>query len=152
VIESALLFGLSAGMRSMTTPAALCWASHLGRLKLGQTALSPFGSEIALWVVTALAVAEIIADKLPFVPSRKEAAPFTVRVIVGAMAGFAVGVTNDKALECVAAGVLGAVVGTLGGYSVRAKLASTFKKDIPAALIEDCIAIGMAYYAVRLLA
>jgi uncharacterized membrane protein len=39
------------------------------------------------------------------------------------------------------AGIVGAVAGTLGGAAVRGKLAATFGKDRPAALIEDAVAI-----------
>ena len=42
------------------------------------------------------------------------------------------------------AGVVGAVIGTLGGAAVRAKLAQAFGRDLPAALIEDAVAIGGA--------
>jgi uncharacterized membrane protein len=35
------------------------------------------------------------------------------------------------------AGALGAVLGTLGGYELRRRLAAAFHKDRPAALIED---------------
>jgi uncharacterized membrane protein len=42
------------------------------------------------------------------------------------------------------AGIIGAVIGTLGGAAFRARLAATFGKDLPAALIEDAVAIGGA--------
>ena len=44
----------------------------------------------------------------------------------------------------VVAGIVGAVIGTLGGRAVRARLAAAFGNDRPAALIEDLIAIGGA--------
>jgi uncharacterized membrane protein len=40
-----------------------------------------------------------------------------------------------------AAGVIGAIVGTLGGHAFRARLAASFGRDLPAALIEDAIAV-----------
>jgi uncharacterized membrane protein len=49
------------------------------------------------------------------------------------------------------AGILGAVIGTVGGYAFRARLASAFGKDRPAALIEDAIAIGGAFLIVAAL-
>jgi uncharacterized membrane protein len=42
------------------------------------------------------------------------------------------------------AGIGGAVVGTLGGHSFRARLAAAFGNDRPAAFIEDAIAIAVA--------
>jgi uncharacterized membrane protein len=41
-------------------------------------------------------------------------------------------------------GVVGAVVGTYGGAALRARLATTFGSDRPAALIEDAVAIFLA--------
>jgi uncharacterized membrane protein len=49
----------------------------------------------------------------------------------------------------VVAGVLGAVVGTLGGAAVRAKLAVLFGKDLPAALLEDVGGILIVVCALR---
>jgi uncharacterized membrane protein len=39
---------------------------------------------------------------------------------------------------------VGAVIGTFGGAAVRAWLVQVFGKDLPAALLEDVIAIGGA--------
>ena len=43
---------------------------------------------------------------------------------------------------------VGAVVGTLGGAAARGKLAEAFGRDLPAALLEDAIAIGGAWLIV----
>jgi uncharacterized membrane protein len=48
-----------------------------------------------------------------------------------------------------AAGVFGAVLGTLGGYEFRVRLVkATGGKDLPIALLEDAIAIGGAFLIV----
>jgi uncharacterized membrane protein len=39
------------------------------------------------------------------------------------------------------AGVIGAVIGTLGGRDIRGRLAKAFGSDRPAAIIEDAVAI-----------
>ena len=44
----------------------------------------------------------------------------------------------------VVGGILGAVIGTLGGRTFRARLAAAFGSDRPAAFIEDAVAIGGA--------
>ncbi|WP_218617018.1 hypothetical protein [[Phormidium ambiguum] IAM M-71] len=49
------------------------------------------------------------------------------------------------------AGIVGAVIGTLGGAAVRSQLATAFGRDLPAALLEDAAAIGGAILVVRLL-
>jgi uncharacterized membrane protein len=45
------------------------------------------------------------------------------------------------------AGVVGAVAGTLGGAKARSLLAKTFGRDLPAALLEDAVAFGIAALA-----
>jgi uncharacterized membrane protein len=40
------------------------------------------------------------------------------------------------------AGVVGAVLGTLGGHRARGGLAGSFGRDLPAALLEDAVAVG----------
>ena len=47
------------------------------------------------------------------------------------------------------AGIAGAVVGTLGGYEARVRLARAVGKDLPIALLEDAIAIGGALLLFR---
>jgi uncharacterized membrane protein len=39
---------------------------------------------------------------------------------------------------------VGAVVGTLGGRALRAKLAAAFGNDHPAAFVEDALALALA--------
>ncbi len=50
----------------------------------------------------------------------------------------------------VLAGAVGAVIGTLGGAAIRGRLAVAFGKDLPAALLEDVVAIFLAVVAVKL--
>jgi uncharacterized membrane protein len=37
---------------------------------------------------------------------------------------------------------VGAIIGTLGGYRFRVRLAASFGRDRPAALIEDALALA----------
>ena len=46
-------------------------------------------------------------------------------------------------MSALGAGVIGAVLGTLGGYQARRRLvAAVGGKDLPIALLEDVVAIG----------
>jgi len=45
------------------------------------------------------------------------------------------------------AGIIGAVAGTFGGAKARGLLAKTFGRDLPAALLEDAVALGVAAFA-----
>ncbi len=140
----ALLIGVVAGLRALTAPAAVAWGAHLGLIPLQGTPLAWLGGNIAVWVFTALAVLELVGDQLPQTPSRKVPVQFGTRIASGAFCGAAIGLLGGAWIGGAVAGAIGAVIGTLGGADVRARLAKAFGKDLPAALIEDVVAIGGA--------
>jgi uncharacterized membrane protein len=137
----ALLMGVIAGLRAMTAPAAVSWAAFLGFLGLEGTWLAFLGYRFTPWIVTVLAVIELVTDKLPSTPSRKVPVQFATRIIMGGLAGGTIGAGAGSAVVGILAGAVGAVIGTLGGAAVRARLAAAFGKDRPAALLEDAVAI-----------
>ena len=139
-----VLIGIIAGLRSMTAPAAVSWAARAGWLKLGSTGLAFLGSPITPWILTALALGELVADKLPTTPSRKAPLGFAARIVTGAFSGAAIGAAGGVLLTGAIGGAIGAVIGTLGGHAARARLAAAIGRDRPAALIEDAVAIGGA--------
>jgi uncharacterized membrane protein len=141
----AFLIGVVAGLRSMTAPAAISWAARLGWLHLQNTWLVFLGYVATPYILSVLAIGELIADKLPITPSRKAPLGFTGRVLTGALCGAAVAATSQALIAGIVAGVLGAVAGTLGGYEFRIRLVKIMGgKDLPIALFEDAIAIGGA--------
>jgi uncharacterized membrane protein len=143
-----LMFGIGviAGLRSMTPPAVVSWAVHLGWLRLGESRLAPMGSTLAVVVLTVLAVGELIADKLPFTPNRTAPGPPIGRILTGALCGAALGVGGGGSLGAgVALGAAGAVAGAFGGYQIRRQLVKgTGLPDFVVALGEDLVAIGGA--------
>ncbi|PKA42092.1 DUF4126 domain-containing protein (plasmid) [Rhizobium sullae] len=140
----AFLIGIVAGLRAMTAPAAVAWGAALGWFDVSQTPLAFMGYRWTPWVLTLLAAVELITDQLPTTPSRKVPMQFGARIIMGALAGAMIGAPGGSLIAGLVAGIVGAVVGTLGGAAIRAKLAAAFGKDLPAALIEDAVAIGGA--------
>ena len=96
------------------------------------------------YIWSLLAVGELIADKLPQAPSRKSPPGLIARIVMGALCGAVFG-GGAGAI----AGAAGAVAGTFGGYEARVRLGRLLGKDLPAALIEDAIAIGGALLLVR---
>jgi uncharacterized membrane protein len=148
---AALLIGVVAGLRTFTAPAAVCWAAYLGWLPVQDTPLAFLGSWIAPVIFTILAVVELVGDQLPSTPSRKVPAQFGARVVSGAVSGTAIGLVGGLGLVCLIAGIIGAVLGTYGGHEFRRRLARIFGKDLPAALVEDAIAIGGALLIMRFL-
>lgn len=140
----AFLIGVIAGLRTMTAPAAVAWAASLGWIDASHTPLAFMGYRWTPWLLTVLAAIELVGDKLPGTPSRKVPMQFGGRVVSGALCGATMGAPSGALVEGLVAGVVGAVVGTMAGASLREKLASVFGRDLPAALIEDVVAIGGA--------
>jgi uncharacterized membrane protein len=137
-----LSIGIVAGLRAMTAPAAVSWAAYLGWLKLDESILAFMGYAWTPWVITVLAVAELVTDQLPSTPSRTVPIQFGTRILSGAVTGAALGIAAGSL-------VIGAVIGTLGGRAARAALARKFGNDRPAALLEDAVAIAAALLVVR---
>ena len=148
----ALLIGVVAGLRAMTAPAAIAWAAYLGWLPLAGTWASFMGHWIAVAIFTVLALAEFVTDQLPSTPSRKVAQQFGARLISGAFTGAIIGTVSGAPTTGLVigliAGIAGAVIGTYGGADVRGRLAKVFGRDLPAALIEDAVAILLALWVV----
>ncbi len=138
----AFLIGTATGLRSLTAPAALSFAARCGRLRLKNSPLAFLGSRATPYVLTALATGELVNDKLAWTPSRRSPPSFALRVALGAACGAAIGAPKRLA-GGTAAGALGAVAGTLGGYELRARLVrATGGRDLPIALSEDALAVG----------
>jgi uncharacterized membrane protein len=148
ILMLAFLIGVVAGLRALTAPAAVSWAAHLGVLPLQGTPLAWLGYAFTPYVFTLLAIGELINDKLPKTPSRTVPPQFITRVITGSLAGAAVGAGSRSLVFGLVSGAIGAVASTLGGAAVRSKLAGIFGKDLPAALIEDAVAIILAIVVV----
>ncbi len=148
----AILIGIIAGLRAMTAPAAVSWAAYLGWLPLAGTWASFMGHWIAVAVFTLAALAELVSDQLPSTPSRKVPQQFGARIVSGGLCGAVIGTAGGALLIGLVAGVIGAAIGTYGGAEVRAWLAGAFGKDLPAALIEDAVAILGALWIVSVAA
>jgi uncharacterized membrane protein len=149
IYAMAFLIGLVAGLRAMTAPAVVSWAARLGWLNLQGTPLAFLGAAVTPWIFTAAAIGELVNDKLPKAGSRKAPPAFIARIVMGALSGAAVGASGGSLAAGLVLGAVGAVAGTLGGYEFRARLARAFGRDLPAALIEDAVAIVLALCSVR---
>ena len=147
----ALAIGVIAGLRAMTAPAAIAWAAWLGILPLAGTPLGFLAHIAAPIVLTLAAIAELIADQLPKTPSRKVLPQLVARLLMGGLGGAAIGMAMGSWTSGFTAGVFGAVIGTNGGAAARTRLAKAFGRDLPAALIEDVVAVGGAALIVALI-
>jgi uncharacterized membrane protein len=148
ILILAFLIGIICGLRALMGPAIASWGAGLGWFSLEGTSMHFMSSAITRWIFTIAEIAELINDKLPQTASRTVPPQFIARVIMGALAGATLGAAHNSLLGGLIAGAIGAVVGTLGGASVRGALAKVFGKDLPAALIEDAVALLGAIFIV----
>ena len=145
----AFLIGLFAGLRSLTPPAAVAWAVHLGWLNLTRP-LSLVGSLPAVIILSLLAIVEIVVDKLPNTPNRTAPLGLIARIVTGGFAGACISLGGGRsALVGAGLGVLGGIVGCFGGYQARIRLVRSLRQpDFNIALLEDLIAIGGSLFIV----
>jgi len=147
VFALAIGIGIVAGLRSLTAPAAVSWAAHLGWLDLQGSSLAFMGSTASVVVFSLLAIVEYVGDKLPKTPSRTTLVPLIARIVMGGLSAACLCASADQSLLAGAIlGGVGGVMGAFAGYQARKRLVSGLKvNDILIAVPEDLVAIGLAY-------
>lgn len=145
----ALLIGVVAGLRTMMAPAVLSWAIHFGWLDMTGTWAALLGASAVPYVLSALAIMELVTDQLPTTPSRTVPMQFGARVISGALCGGVLGMSAGSPALGVLLGAGGAVIGTVGGHALRMRLTrANGGNDRPVALAEDALALAGALLCV----
>jgi len=136
--------GVIAGLRSLTAPALVSWAAHLGWLDLSGSWLSFLGSRTATIILSLLALAELVADKLPKTPKRTNLVPLVFRAITGGFSSMAICASaHQSPIIGTFVGVLGSIAGAFAGYEIRHRLVEAFGlPDFGVAVAEDLVAIG----------
>jgi uncharacterized membrane protein len=147
VLLLSFLLGCVDGLRSMTAPAVVCWAAHLGWLHFAGTKLAFVDHPVTLIVFTLLAIVELVLDKLPRTPARTAPVGLSARIVLGGACGLAVATSAGfSALLAAVVASIGAVVGAFAGYRIRHVLVSqTRLPDLAVALAEDAIAIAVGF-------
>ena len=140
----AFLIGAVTGLRTLAPAAVVSWAAHLGWLHLQGTLASFMGAAVTPYILSVLALGELITDKLPSTPSRKIPMQFGARIVMGALCGASLAAPAGTWIGGLVAGIVGAIVGTLAGAELRGRLSRAIGKDLPIALLEDLVAIGGA--------
>ena len=140
-----MMLGVCTGLRTMTPVAVLCWFAYRNLLHL--TGWRSFTANIiAVVVFTLMALGEYVGDKLPTTPSRTAPIGLAGRSLFGAFAGLVLAqplVLNPAA--AIAAGIVGALIGSYAGWFVRTRTVLALKvPDLPVALLEDAITIGLS--------
>jgi uncharacterized membrane protein len=147
------LLGAVTGLRSMTSMAVLCWFAYKGHLQL-DGGWDVWATKLPTAIIfTVLAVAEYVADKLPHIPNRTSAGPLILRVVLGGLIGAIIADGLDgSGFEGAFLGVVGALIGTFGGFLTRRELVERGGgSDWPVAVVEDAIALGCAVLAMGII-
>lgn len=138
------LLGFVDGLRSLTAPAVVCWAAHLGWLHFAGTKFAFIDHRSTLVVFTVLAMIELVADKLPNTPARTAPVGLIARIVLGGASGLAL--ATGAGISAPLAGVIasiGAVAGAFAGYNIRhAVVSKAHVPDLVVAIAEDAIAIA----------
>jgi uncharacterized membrane protein len=156
--------GALAGLRTFTPPAILSQAARHNLISVRRSRFRFLRSPVTANIITALAVGELIGDKLPFTPSRLQPAALAVRAASGALCGAAISMVgstgksltsrlrrgktfkrNNPSAVAIGAvlGGLGAIGGAFAGYHLRRSLTYHLGAPDPAiAVIEDLVAIA----------
>ncbi len=149
VFISAFILGVACGLRALVGLAAVSWAARCQQMSFQGTWLAFLGFKATPFITSLLAFGELVTDKLPKTPSRLVPPQFAARVSMGALTGAAIGLSRGHLLIGVLSGIIGSVLGTLGGSKARAAAARLFGHDLPAALLEDIVAIALVILALR---
>lgn len=143
LLVAACLGGLT-GLRTFTPLTVLAWTLHLRFMDIPGSPLHFLHTWPAVIILTILALAELVIDKLPSTPSRLKPPGMIGRVIFGFLCGTVSAQAWGASLAtCAAIGLVCAIFGALVGYEVRRGWVRSFHwHDVPVALIEDVVAIG----------
>jgi uncharacterized membrane protein len=145
----ALIIGIAAGLRAFVAPAAVSWLAYTNPSQFSGTWTSFMTSIWAAGIFSILVIVEFAADQLPKTPSRKVPMQFIPRLLSGGFCGAVLGAASGDTVGCAVIGIVGAAIGTFGGFEFRSRLAKLFGgKDRPAAIIEDLAALVIAFVAV----
>jgi uncharacterized membrane protein len=149
-----MLIGGATGLRSMTGIAIVTLAAqphwpHLKWLHLTGTGLNFLAHPVAMFIFVLLALGELVADKLPFIPARIQPGPLAARFAFGALcaSALAVGAGASWIVPALIGGIA-AIVAAYVGYWLRRSVTARGVKDLPVALVEDATAILLALFAV----
>lgn len=148
VVAIPLLGGLT-GLRTMTPMAVLCWFAYFGHLEVHRSWAFWTTRLVTAVIFTVLAAGELIGDKLPKTPSRTAPFPLLSRMAFGGLVGaIAAAGLHGSEIEGVVLGVISAVAGAFFGFHLRHHLVKDRGfPDLPVALVEDVLAIGLSVIA-----
>lgn len=140
------LLGVSTGLRTFTPIAVTAWFARAGRFPVEGTWASWIAHPASVGLFTAAALGEYIGDKLPGTPNRNAPAPLVGRLTLGGLVGAIVATAFRRPVAGgIAMGVVGAAIGTFGGFYLRRSLTrGSGLPDMPVAISGDATAVALA--------
>ena len=147
-LSLALGIGVVAGLRSLTAPACVALAAHLGWINLHNSPLAFMGSKWSVGIFVVLALVELVADQLPGTPARTAPVGLSARIVTGGLCGASLAVAGNASLVVGAvAGAIGGVAGAFAGYHTRVGLVRSLRiPDFAVAVPEDLVAIALGLF------
>ncbi len=141
--ESAVM-GAVAGLRSMSSPAIVSQFVRSGLLPIGHSPISFLNRSATAKTMAALALGELVADKLPFMPKRTKAPSVIARGVTGGLSGAAICSSKRKSVLAGALiGAAAAIGATYGAYQLRRWAGKKFHTADPIiAIVEDVVVAG----------
>lgn len=151
VVAPIAMIAGATGARCMTGLAAVAHARAANPDALGDTAPGRFLDRNIANITSALAVGELVGDKLPFAGDRIAPAALVGRVAAGAVIGATVaGITGHDKRNAAIGGAVAAFVGAHLSFQLR-KALSRHMPAVLAAVIEDAAVLTLAAAGTRLL-
>ncbi len=149
----ALALGVVAGMRSQMPGAMLALRQPDAPRSAGWRSWPILRNTWGRRSLMLSGAGELIGDKLPNIPPRTSPGSLTGRLMFGALAGLAIGSEGrGKAalIKGAVAGMIGAAIGSFGGYRARKALVNmTGLPDPAVAVVEDLAAVTLANRAIQ---
>jgi uncharacterized membrane protein len=139
VIHS-FLIGLAGGARSMTPLAAVALAAHHRRLPEDNGAPRIVSHPLVVAGAVALALGELLGDKMRSAPDRIVLAGMTARIVNGAVTGASLARRDDRLLGA-ALGAAGACLSAYVTFDARMR-AMELAGQTSTGLVEDAITLG----------
>ena len=142
--------GAACGLRSFTPPAVLAMRlRHLHSMgEAPNDALShALVSRTGVGLLSAMALGEWAADKLPFMPNRTSAPALLGRLGMGAAVGFFLSRHRHRRRKTsVVVGALSAALGTFAGFGLRRLLSRHVVREPWAGVAEDLFTLGLSAF------
>ena len=129
VLLLALLIGILSGLRALSPIAVTAWGAYLGWFSLPRP-YSLIGTIAGVAILSLAAIGELVNDKLPKTPPRTALPSVVIRCLLGAFAGACIAIAGMQARAGAGAGIVGALIGTFGGYQVRMRLVKVLGRRI----------------------